>query len=136
MNPKIIAHGPVVIVRGKLLVSKDKKDGFYKLPGGRPLPGEDGLETCKRRTKEETGVDIEIVEELSPLLLDKNPTTGEEGEIELHHYRARAISPIRTFKSYMYNGFEVAWIPVKEIKEKKHFVAPNIKFLVTKGELR
>jgi 8-oxo-dGTP pyrophosphatase MutT (NUDIX family) len=133
---KITAHGPVVIVRGKLLVSKDKKDGFYKVPGGRPRPGESGDETCVRRTKEETGIDVEVVEELSMLRLDKNPTTEEEGEIELHHYRAIPVIPVKSFKSYLYNGFEVAWLPIREIKDKKHDVAPNIKFLILKGELR
>jgi len=30
----IIASGPVIIENGKLLVNKDDKDDFYKLPGG------------------------------------------------------------------------------------------------------
>ena len=49
---KITAHGPVIVVRRKLLVSKDNKDDFYKIPGGRPREGETGEETCKRRVKE------------------------------------------------------------------------------------
>ena len=30
----IVASGPVIIQNGKLLVNKDDKDEFYKLPGG------------------------------------------------------------------------------------------------------
>lgn len=30
----IIASGPVIIENGRLLVNKDDKDDFYKLPGG------------------------------------------------------------------------------------------------------
>jgi len=30
----IIASGPVIIEEGKLLVNKDGKDDFYKIPGG------------------------------------------------------------------------------------------------------
>jgi len=31
----IIASGPAIIENGKLLVIKDSKDDFYKLPGGK-----------------------------------------------------------------------------------------------------
>jgi ADP-ribose pyrophosphatase YjhB (NUDIX family) len=133
---KITAHGPVIVVRRKLLVSKDNKDDFYKIPGGRPREGETGEETCKRRVKEETGIEVEIVQELSTLRLDKNPMTEEDGEIELHHYKAIPLSPPNGFQGYIYNGFEVAWLPIDEIKEGKYKIAPNIKFLILKGELR
>ena len=62
--------------------------------------------------------------------------TEEDGEIELHHYKAIPLSQPNGFKSYIYNGFEVAWLPIDEIKECKYKIAPNIKFLILKGELR
>jgi len=133
---KITAYGPVVVVRRRLLVSKDNKDDFYKIPGGRPRDGETGEETCKRRVKEETGIGVEIIRELPMLRLDKNPMTEEDGEIELHHYKAIPIGKISSSKSYIYNGFHVAWLPIDEINEGKHKVAPNIRFLILKGELR
>ena len=64
---EIVAHGPVVIIEGKLLVTKDDKDDFYKIPGGRGKEGETGEETCIRRVGEETGMEVEIVKELSTM---------------------------------------------------------------------
>jgi len=49
----IVASGHIIIENGKLLVIKDNKDDFYKIPGG--TIGEDiSLEdACKREVKEE-----------------------------------------------------------------------------------
>jgi len=49
----IIASGPVIIENEKLLVIKDEKDDFYKLPGGTLENCEDLEEACRRETKEE-----------------------------------------------------------------------------------
>ncbi len=60
----IIASGPVIIEDGKLLVDKDDKDDFYKIPGGR-IEGIESLEeTCCRETKEEINAEIEIIKPL------------------------------------------------------------------------
>jgi ADP-ribose pyrophosphatase YjhB (NUDIX family) len=55
----IIASGPVIIGDGKLLVNKDNKDDFYKLPGGTVENGIEDLEqACHRETKEENNGEI------------------------------------------------------------------------------
>ena len=132
----IIASGPVIIEKGKLLVIKDEKDDFYKLPGGtQEEQDESDLEkTCKREFREETNGEIEVLGELSTQILYKNPTTKEKMKIELHHYRARLLNkdnlkPIPPIK-------EVAWLHISKIKQRKYSVAPNIYFLIEKGEVR
>jgi len=40
----IVASGPVIIQNGKLLVNKDLKDDFYKIPGGTVEPNPEDLE--------------------------------------------------------------------------------------------
>jgi len=130
----IIASGPVIIEEGKLLVNKDDKDDFYKLPGGTIKEGIENLEkACHRETKEEINAEIEIIKPLHPMILWKNPQTSDKMCIVLIHYLAklknkdeiRAIEPIKEFK----------WLDIEGIKQNKYYVAPNIKFLIEKGDI-
>ena len=130
----IIASGPVIIENGKLLVNKDDKDDFYKLPGGTIETGiEDLEEACHRETKEENNGLIKIIKPLHPMILWKNPQSKEEMCIVLIHYKAKLlnkkdIKPIPPIK-------EVKWLDIKEIKKGKYNVAPNIKYLIEKGNI-
>ena len=130
----IIASGPVIIENGKLLVNKDGKDDFYKIPGGRVEEGESFEEACIRETKEEINANIKIIKPLNPMIIYKNPRTKEEMTIVLIHYLAellnkKDIKPIAPIK-------EIKWIDINEIKQEKHNVAPNIKFLIEKGDIK
>ncbi len=149
----IIASGPVIIENGKLLVNKDDKDDFYKLPGGTIENGiEDLEEACHRETKEEINGEIEIIKPLHPMILWKNPQTSEEMCIVLIHYLAKLknkkenrnpanpspdhpplnhleIRPIPPIK-------EIKWLDIEEIKKGKYNVAPNIKFLIEKKDIK
>jgi len=134
MNKEIIASGPVIIEDGKLLVDKVDKDDFYKIPGGRPKEDESMEDCCVREAWEEVNARVIIIKKLSTLILDKNPTTNEKMRIELHHYLCELenisdIEPVHPVK-------EVRWLDIKEIKRGKYHVAPNIKFLVEKGEVK
>jgi ADP-ribose pyrophosphatase YjhB (NUDIX family) len=131
----IIASGPVIIERGKLLVNKDNKDDFYKLPGGTVEEGVENLEeACHREVKEENNGRIKIIKPLHPMILWKNPQTEQEMCIVLIHYRAKLLNkkelkPIPPIQ-------EVKWISIRDIKSNKYSVAPNIKFLIEKGDLK
>ncbi len=54
----IIASGPVIIENEKLLVSKDDKDDFYKLIGGRINEGEKLEDACVRKAREACGAKL------------------------------------------------------------------------------
>lgn len=131
----IIASGPVIIEKGKLMVNKDDKDEFYKLPGGTIEEGiEDLEEACHREVKEENNAKIEIIKPIHPMILWKNPQTKEKMVILLIHYLAKLknkkqIKPIPPIK-------EIKWLNIEEIKQGKHKVAPNIKFLIEKGDIK
>lgn len=130
----IIASGPVVIENGKLMVNKDNKDDFYKLPGGTIEQGVESLEeACLREVKEENNADVEIVKPLHPMILWKNPQSGEEMVIVLIHYlgKLKNLDEIKPMLPIQ----EVKWLDINEIKEGKHDVAPNIKFLIEKGDI-
>lgn len=131
----IIASGPVIIEKGKLLVNKDNKDDFYKLPGGTVEQGIEDLEkACHRETKEENNGEITIIKPLHPMILWKNPQTKDEMVIVLIHYLAKLKNPkdIKPIPPIQ----EVKWLSIEEIKKGKHNVAPNIKFLIEKGDIK
>lgn len=130
----ILASGPIIIEEGKLLVNKDAKDDFYKLPGGTVEQGESLAEACINESKQENNADIEIIKPLHPMVIYKNPQTNEKQTIILIHYQAKLLNKneIKPIEPVI----EVTWIDIEEIKEGKHNVAPNIKFLIEKGDIK
>jgi len=135
MNVKsIVASGPVIVEEGKLMVNKDLKDDFYKIPGGTVEPDTEDLEeACYREAREENNAEIEIIRPLHPMIIWKNPQTGEKMAILLIHYLAKLknkekVRPMLPIQ-------EVKWLNVEEIKKGMHNVAPNIKFLIEKGDI-
>lgn len=130
----IIASGPVIIENGKLLVNKDDKDDFYKIPGGTVPKGMDLEQACHDRVKAENNGKIEIISPLSPMVLWENPQTGEAMTILLIHYLAKLknkdeLKPLEPIK-------EITWLEIDKIKAGEFRVAPNIKFLIKKGDIR
>jgi len=130
----IVASGPIIIEEGKLLVNKDNKDDFYKLPGGTIEDNDKDLEeSCSREFKEELNGEVEIIKPLHPMIVRKNQQTGEKMLIVLIHYLGKLknkseLKPIPPIK-------EIKWLNIKEIKQGKHHVANNIKFLIEKGDI-
>jgi len=130
----IVASGPVIIEDGKLLVNHDEKDDFWKLPGGTVEKGDGLEEACIREAKEENNADVEIIKPLNPMIIYKNPQTEKEMTIVLIHYLGKIKN-----KSELKPGAEikeVKWLDISEIKEDKHKVAPNIQFLIEKGDIK
>lgn len=128
MVEKLIASGPVVIEEGRLILTKDSKDDFWKIPGGKVGKGESLEETAVREFKEETGLDCEITGNLSTMAI-------EEKNAELYHYKAKLKNKPKNFDDYEYKGHEVSWFYVEEIREGAYNVAPNVKFLIENGEI-
>ncbi|GEM_PF-349055 len=131
----IVASGPVIIQDGKLLVDKDLKDDFYKIPGGTIEPDTEDLEeACHRKVGEEIGARIEILKPLHPMIIWKNPQTKEKMAILLIHYLAKLKNPEEIKAIAPIQG--IRWLDIEEIKQGNHNVAPNIKFLIDKGDIK
>jgi 8-oxo-dGTP pyrophosphatase MutT (NUDIX family) len=132
---KIIASGPVIIENGKLLVTMDKKDDFYKIPGG-TLENEESLEECAiRELNEETGFSCSLIKKLPTMKIKKKPGTNESVIVELYHYLAKLKNSVSNHKSFRYNGHLVSWLNIEGIKNGKYPISPNIKFLIEKGAI-
>ncbi len=126
----IIASGPVIVENNKLLVVKDSKDPFFKLPGGTVKEGESLEEGCRRRAYEEINAKIKIIKPLMPHLLYENPKTKEKMTIVLINYLSKLknkeeIKPLPPSQ-------EIRWINIKKIKEGNGNVSPNVKTLIEK----
>ncbi|MEM0094485.1 MAG: NUDIX domain-containing protein [Candidatus Micrarchaeaceae archaeon] len=62
MKRCIVAGAAVFNKRGELLLIKHRKLGIWVYPGGHLEDGENPMECAKREVKEETGIDIRIVD--------------------------------------------------------------------------
>lgn len=131
----LIATGPVIIEDNKLLVNKDDKDDFYKLPGGSIQKNiEDLEEACHGKVREEINAEIEIIKPLHPKILWENPQTKEKMTIVLTSYLAKLknkdeIKP-------MGQTLEIKWLDLDKIDEWKEKVSPYIQFLIEKGDIQ
>jgi len=64
-----IASGPVIIERGCVLLDKHGKDKFWKFPGGRMKKGETTEQACKKRVKEELGINVQMLKPIKPMVI-------------------------------------------------------------------
>jgi ADP-ribose pyrophosphatase YjhB (NUDIX family) len=125
--PYILASGPAIIKDKKMLVVLDDKDPFLKFPGGRIRYPEDLKRTCLRRTKEEIGVDIEIIRPLEPMLLWKKQSAGKEIPVILIHWLAK-LKPKQIPREGKLPR-EIFWI---DSKHRGCALAPNVKYFLGK----
>ena len=125
----VVVSGPVIVQDGKILLIKDD-DNLYKIPGGKVEPGESLEDACKREVKEEVNGEIILLKKLSTLTVNQPERSRT---IELHHFLAKLKN------NDLKPGFEVKeikWVNIKDIGKGKSEFAPNIKYLLERGELR
>jgi 8-oxo-dGTP pyrophosphatase MutT (NUDIX family) len=119
--PKIIiASGPVIVEKKKVLVNKHGDTPFWKFCGGRPQENENLIETAKRRAREELGIEIEITDR-EPFIFHTQKETPE-GKIDviLVHYNAKRVGEIKP-------GVDIAewkWLPLEDLEKEN--LGPNI----------
>lgn len=126
----IVASGPVIVEDGKLLVTKDDKDDFYKLPGGTVKEGESLEDACKREAKNEVNAEIEIIKPLMPNILYKNPQTGEKMTIVLINYLSKLKN--KDELKLGSNNVDMKWVELSVAKSGGENVSPNVQKLVEK----
>ena len=111
----IVASGPVIVEKGKVLLDKHGKDKFWKFPGGKIKRGE-SLEQCAiKRAKEELGINVKLVRPIKPMILWK------KGEVVvLIHYLAKRKGKIKPGRHVR----EFAWINTNKLPKD---IAKNIR---------
>ena len=125
----LLVSGPAIIDKGKILLVKDMKDDFFKLPGGELNKGEDIKEACKRNVKEKLNAEIEIKKLLCAHVLWENPTTKEEQAIVLFSWLSKLKNKdLKLNKSII----EMKWFNLKDIKKEQveEKISPNTMFAI------
>ena len=115
MSKFVIASGPVIIEKGKVLLDKHGKDNFWKFPGGTIKRSETLEECAKKRAREELGINVELVKPLKPIMIWRRNKT-----IILIHYLAKRKGKIKHASHIR----ECRWIPINNLPKD---VGPNIK---------
>lgn len=119
-----IASGPVLIENGKVLLSKDNKDPFWKFPGGTVLDTESFLETAIRELKEESNLTAELKD--NPIIF----TFHKESEDKVSYYiliHYPATNPSGNIKP---NDPAVKEVRFFELENLPHELAPNVKPII------
>jgi ADP-ribose pyrophosphatase YjhB (NUDIX family) len=115
----LIASGPVIIEDGKVLLNREyKPDGISEwfFPGGQVEQFDISLEkVCIRETKEEMGIDIEIIQPLWPMMI-----THKGRVVILIHYLAKRSGEVTPGKEVA----EWAWHDIHNLPEN---CGPNVK---------
>ncbi|MCA8938457.1 MAG: NUDIX hydrolase [Planctomycetes bacterium] len=125
----------VVVIRddfGHLLLARraevDTFPGVWNLVTGAANPGENLVDACRRETKEEIGIDIQVTRKLW-----ESTTSG--APFVLHWYEAQALSD-----NYRLDPTEVSalrWIAPEELQDAGLMFRESVEFLerYLKGDL-
>lgn len=95
MNNIIIASGPVIVENNKVLLDKDHREDIWKFCGGKVKKDEKLIDTAERRSKEELGIDIEILDENPFISYATKETTEGKMDVILVHFLAKRIGKIK-----------------------------------------
>jgi len=119
--PKIIiASGPVIVENEKVLLDISGDDKFWKFCGGKIQEQETLIETAVRRSKEELGIDIKIIDPKPFILHTTKKTEAGKIDVILIHFLAERIGEVSP-------GTDIRqwkWIPLAELSQEN--LAPNI----------
>ena len=116
----IIASGPIIIENNKVLLSNHGDTDFWKFCGGKMKKDETLQQTAIRRTKEELGIFVEILD-TKPFVMHTLKNIGTQRiDVLLTHYLAKrtgGILPGKDIKKW-------TWLPIENITQEK--IGPNI----------
>lgn len=116
MSNPIIVSGPVIVENNKVLLDKQGADDFWKFCGGKARDGETLMETAIRRSKEELGIDIEIIN-TEPFILQIKKDA--DTDVTLVHFLAKRTGEIKPSEEV--HAWD--WLDINSLPEN---LAPNI----------
>jgi len=95
MDRLLVVSGPVIVENDKVLLDRDYKEDLWKFCGGRTKEDESLVDTAKRRSKEELGIEIEILNENPFFTYAIKETPEGKSDVILVHFLAKRIEEIK-----------------------------------------
>jgi ADP-ribose pyrophosphatase YjhB (NUDIX family) len=121
MTGIIIAAGPVIVERGKVLLNRHGDTPFWKFCGGRVEDFSTNLkENARREAKEEVGIDLVFLPEEPFFFYTQKETPEGMIDVILVHYLAERRGEVVPGPDIR----EAAWIDLISLKEQE--LGPNI----------
>ena len=103
--------GCVILEKDKILLVKEKKDWYWKIPSGKIDSGESPEQTAIRETKEETGLDVILTRKSG-----EYPFDFKDRSFLMHAYFAEIVGgklAPRDTQGETIN--QVEWMPISEL---------------------
>lgn len=120
MKKVLIVSGPVIVEDDKVLLDQQGDDKFWKFCGGKNKEEETLIETAIRRSKEELGIEIEILDETPLFLYARKETPEGIFDVVLVHFLSKRVGEVVP-------GEEVRkyeWMEIDELGLEN--LAPNV----------
>ncbi|MEM0154288.1 MAG: NUDIX domain-containing protein [Methanothrix sp.] len=141
---KCIVAGCMVIDKGKMLMLKHRKLGIWVPPGGHVEENEFPYEAAIRETKEETGIDVELIGDDNVEHVDEAAHTLPEPFAILYEKVPYTTQPMHIHFDMVYVGkavggslganeesTDIKWMDEKEINGMETF--PNVRDVALKA---
>lgn len=109
------ASAVVVDAEGQVLLAKRSDSGLWTIPGGEMTPGESIADTAVRETKEETGIDVEVVSLVGIYSNPGHVVEYADGEVRQQFSVCFACRPIEGELSASDETSEVGYFSTDEI---------------------
>ena len=121
MQKIMIVSGPVIVEGRTMLVNKHGDTPFWKFCGGRVESMDTTLiEACRRETKEEMGIDLEILSDQPYFFYTTKDTPEGKADVIIVHYLAKRVGEVKP-------GADIRaweWLPIDRLENDD--LAPNI----------
>jgi len=119
MHP-IVGVGAVILQEGKIILVKRRAEpgkDRWSIPGGTVHLGEKVRDATMREAKEESGLDVEIVDE-RPMDVFDSIITDERGRTKYHFTLIEFLARPKggTLKAAE-DASEARWVPLEEVKK-------------------
>lgn len=127
--------GAFVVREGKVLFLNHKKYGIWLQPGGHVEPGETPDEAAVRETREETGLEVEVVGEEEEFenfnAVDlPNPFNVNLHEIEEGHWHLDfqyIVEIVGETEEYEYDDEDMKWLSKEDLKSEECEMPENVR---------
>lgn len=111
MSELELLAGCVILKNDQILLVKEKKDWYWKIPSGKIDPGETPEQTAVRETKEETGLDVKLTRKSGEYQFD-----FKNRRFLMHAYFAEIIGGKLAPRDTPWETInQVTWRPIREL---------------------